>query len=441
MAKRTTPEQRQSFYVRHIRGETYRAIAESESVSLECVRYWCRRQRDGGSYHSTYRRQPSGLLSHFDSKVRYCVLRLRVKHPRWGPNRILAKLQKRRTLKGLPLPSEASIGRYLHQWEHFRRHSKVQKVRERPRQPTEVYDLWQMDFKVDITLQDSTHLHLHTVCDPVGEVCIGARVFAVQKVQTRTKRVDFRSVRAMLRRCFDQWGALPAAIQTDGESTLVSHVEDPFPSDFDLWLAGLGIQHFVTRSGKPTDNAEVERFHRTFNDYAIIGNEKLSVDELQAILDEAVIDHAFELSSRAEGCAGRPPLEAHPELLEPPQPYRAEHELAIFDLKRVDAFLSSFTWTRKVGKTGQICIGGQHKYYSVGRAYARQHVLVRFDPSDRHFVFYLPTSDEYDAPQEIGRRPARYLELEDITGLATWPADLLPQQLPLPFIFCEGVIC
>ena len=61
--------------------------------------------------------------------------------------------------------------------------------------------------------------------------------------------------------------------------------------------------------------------------------------------------------------------------------------------------------------------------------------------SDRHFVFYLPTSDEYDAPQEIGRRPARYLELEDITGLAIWPADLLPQQLPLPFIFCEGVNC
>jgi transposase InsO family protein len=314
-------------------------------------------------------------------------------------------------------------------------------VRERPRQPIEVFELWQIDFKVDIVLQNGTHVYLYTVCDPVGEVCIGAEVFAVQKVRTRTKRVEFRLVRAMLRRCFDQWGALPAAIQTDGESTLVSQVEDPFPSAFALWLAGLGIEHVVTRPGKPTDNAEVERFHRTFNDYAIIGNEKLSVKELQAVLDEAVIDHALELPSRAENCAGRPPGEAHPELFNPPRSYRKEHELAVFDLECVDAFLSNFTWTRKVGKTGQICLGGHHKYYSVGRAYACQSVLVRFDPTDRHFVFYLPASDENEELEEIGRRPARDLEIEDITGLALWPQDMVPQQLSLPLVLCEEVNC
>ena len=82
MSLRTTPKQRQSFYVRHIRGETYAAIAESENVSKECVRYWCRRQRDGGGYETTYRRESGGWLSHFEPRVRYCVLRLRVEHPR-----------------------------------------------------------------------------------------------------------------------------------------------------------------------------------------------------------------------------------------------------------------------------------------------------------------------------------------------------------------------
>ena len=111
--------------------------------------------------------------------------------------------------------------------------------------------------------------------------------------------------------------------------------------------------------------------------------------------------------------------------------------MAIFDLKRVDAYLATFTWERKVGKTGQITLGGRHQSYSVGRTYARQQVLVRFDPTDRHFVFH----DVDDPESEIGRRPARGLDVTDRTGLATWPAGLGVQQLPLPLFVSEGVSC
>ena len=54
MAAHTTPEQRQSFYAHHQHGATYAVIAEQAGVSVECVRYWCRRQRDGGSCQSQY---------------------------------------------------------------------------------------------------------------------------------------------------------------------------------------------------------------------------------------------------------------------------------------------------------------------------------------------------------------------------------------------------
>ena len=63
------------------------------------------------------------------------------------------------------------------------------------------------------------------------------------------------------------------------------------------------------------------------------------------------------------------PIQAHPELLQPGRPFQPEHELALFDLNKVDTFLASFTWQRKVGKTGQITIGGPHKRYSVGRGW------------------------------------------------------------------------
>lgn len=191
----------------------------------------------------------------------------------------------------------------------------------------------------------------------------------------------------------------------------------------------------MIRRGRPTDNAEVERCHRTINDYATVGNEKASVARLQEILDQSVEELASELPSRAEGCAGRPPIETHPELLQPRRPFCPEHESALFDLKRVNDYLAQFVWERKVGKTGQIEIGGRR--YGVGRAYARRHVQVRFDSADRHFVFHA--SDEPE--QEIRRRPARGLDVADLTGLHPWPIRMGPQQLPLPLVIPEEVNC
>jgi len=434
MKRQTTPRERGAFYERHQAGETYAAIAQAHGVSLECVRYWCRRQRDGGDCRNRYHREPAGLLSRFDALVRYAILRLKLAHPRWGPKPLRYHLAKRSSLRHLKLPSETAMGRYLHQWPRFRRRRKKQRTqRARPNRPTEVHQQWQIDFKTDIKLKDGSRVSLHTVRDPVGEACLTAVVFPTQKVNQRVERVTSEQVRTVLRRCFARWRTLPDEIQTDGEPVLVASGEDAFASSFTLWLAGLGISHQVIRSRHPTDNAEVERCHRTLYDYAIVGNEDKDWVSLQAVLDQAVTELTDALPSRAEGCQGQSPLEAHPELLQPRHPFRPEQELAHFDLHRLDAYLATQQWTRKVGKTGQVCLGGHHQYYSLGRAYARREVLIHFDPADRHFVFYDP-----DQPHdEIGRRPARNLEVEDLTGLATWPDSLLPQQLPLPFL--QGV--
>jgi len=437
MAKQTTPRQRREFYVRHRVGETYQEIADSEGVSWGCIRYWCRRQRDGANCQSRYHRASKGILSQSDAKVRYCILRLRLEHPRWGPNRIRARLKKRSSLRGLRLPSESSIGRYLHQWPRFRRRRKQATRRQRPQQPTKVHQRWQIDFKMGIALNNGSQVNLHTVRDPVGEACIGAFVFPAGKIGKKASKVTLERVRSVLRACFARWHTLPEEIQTDGEPVLIGQPQDSFPTKFTLWLRGLGIEHLVIRPGKPTDNAEVERCNRTINDYAIVGNEDADLARLQNILDEAVYELTHELSSRAEGCGGQPPIVAHPELLQPPRLFRPELELALFDLNRVDAYLATFTWERKVGKTGQITIGGRHQRYSVGRRYAHHQVLVRFDPDDHYFVFY-----DIDEPEEeIGRRPARGLDVADLTGLAVWPAGLGPQQLPLPLLVLEGVSC
>ena len=137
-------------------------------------------------------------LQQFDPKVRYCILRLRLEHPRWGPNRILMRMKKRSSLKGLRLSSESSIGRYLHQWERFRRRRKFEVVRERPSQAQWVHQRWQIDFKMEISLKDGSLVNLCTIRDPIGEACMGAFVFPTGR-RKPGKRVYLSIVRFRIR--------------------------------------------------------------------------------------------------------------------------------------------------------------------------------------------------------------------------------------------------
>lgn len=435
----TSSAQRRDFYHRHLRGETYQQIAERAAVSRECVRYWCRSQRDGGSCDSNYHRSPAGVLSHFSPMVRYVVLRLKLEHPRWGRERIHHHLQRRASCRGHRLPHSSSIGRYLHQWRRFRRRRKIKgKRRQRPKAPTVVHQRWQLDFKVDLQQSDGHKLALHTLVDQYSGACIDAHLLLKETVAQQPARVTWREAQATLRCGFAAWQTRPEEVQTDGEPALIGRSGMDFPTDFTLWLKGLGIAHTVIRSGRCTDNAEVERGHRTITDYAIVGQEKRPVSEMQVTIQQAAWELAFELPSRAKACNGRPPITAYPTLLQPPRPYQLGHELALFDLNRVDSFLASFHWKRKVDKVGRIQLGGKKRRYTVGRKFAYQQVSIRFDPADRHLVF----TAQGDPECELCRRPIRDVTPWYLIGLDDPSVTLVPQQLPLFRKYAaEGVNC
>lgn len=284
-----------------------------------------------------------------------------------------------------------------------------------------------------IALADGSYVHLFTACDEGTGASLGATVVVAPLVGRSVAHIQEGPVRAFLRTLLARWQTLPDAVQTDGEATLVGRrIADAFPSRFTLWLTGLGVAHHLIRRGKPTDNAEVERCHRTLNDYALVGNEDKRPEQLQTVLERAVQELLYERPSRGKACAARPPAVAYPELDKPRRPFQPTQELAAFDLARVDAFLASFTWRRRVGKTGQVVIG-QQRCYSIGRQHGGMEVLVRLDPSDRHFVFY----DAVNPDQLLARRPARGLALADILDIAPWPVGIGCQQLPLPLVFAK----
>ena len=163
--------------------------------------------------------------------MRYWVLRLRLKHPRWGPGRLRTHLKKQTSLRGKRLPFP-SIGRYLHQWPRFHRKGRKKPAVVRPKQPTRVHECWQIDFKVAMPLADGTLVDLHTVRDPFGEVCIAAVLYRTERVTVRTGRVAMEQVRSTLRTAFGHWNTLPETVQTDRDPAyrLLEKTVFPAPS-------------------------------------------------------------------------------------------------------------------------------------------------------------------------------------------------------------------
>jgi hypothetical protein len=427
---KTTVSQRQRIAQGHADGQTYRQLAQAENLSPGCVRYWCRRLSRGQRAETVYPRRR--MLERFDPKVRYRLLRLRLAHPKWGPTRLRYHLRQRPSLQGLALPSPAQIGRYLHQWPRFRRKPKLTITRPALSEASQPHQRWQLDFKVKIRLADGL-AQLFTLFDEASGSCLAAWLFANPSAHPRLTEVY-----TFLRYAFTRWGVLPEELQNDGETVLGGRPGDTFfPTRFTLWLVGLGVTQRVIPAGQPTANAEVERGHRTLNEYVLEGQAGLTVAQLNPQLEQATTELAYQLPSQAKACQGRAPVVAYPALKDPHRPYHPDQERHQFSLGRVDAFLAQQVWVRRVGKTGQITIGEQ-RCYSLSRQYAGQAVWVRFDPQDRHFVFYGQDPATSTPVQELGRRRARGLEVTDLLPQAEAPLVPIPRQLPLPFVWPEG---
>jgi transposase InsO family protein len=389
-------------------------------------------------------------MAHFDPKVGQAVLQLKAAHPGWGAPILTCELQRQARalgLSGLKLPARATVSRLLHEHLALRRKPKPAKTEAAaPAQAQGVLEIWELDFKMGIPLADGTQVNLHTVCDIYGSVCVAAHVTPAGLVGDHPSRVTVPEVQDTLRRAFASLGTLPKIIRTDNEALFVGHSDEDLLSQFTMWLMSLGIEHQTTRPATPTDNPHVERCHQKIYNYAIAGRRYLTITQLQQELDQAVVALFLRYTSRAAGCNNRIPAEALPELLAAPRPYQPEHESERFDLAPIARYLAARCWRRRVNSQGQISLGGRHRYYHVGREHAGKDVLVAFDPTDHNLVFFALQSDNANLPDaEIGRRLARFLTKEHITG------DLRPLQChpflalrnahnrPLPLV--QGVFC
>lgn len=423
-----TVAEREAIYIGKLRGNRLDDLATELSCSVACVRKWWRVGRDqglAGLRRSRQPRDPTGALSRFDPVVAARSLHWKQQHPKRGPTRILVDLQRDPLLEGIVLPRPRALA-------YFFRQACPELLRQRRPRPAapprahHVHQLWQVDGKEAICLADGTIATVFEVREPVACWCLGAIAHAVQTPKA-WRKLTLQEVQAALREIFTTFG-LPVGLQTDREKVYGRPPAEAFPTRFTLWLAGLGIKHHFGRPRQATDQAHVEREHRTLFDWLAQPQPWANLAALQSALDEARQMHNYVLPSQAGDCHGQPPIKVHPEVLQPLRPYHPAAELALFDLARVDQFLAQFEWSYKVSQVGQFRIAQQT--YSAGKAYAGQQVTVRFDPRDRHFVFH-----EHHSGEPIKRCRAKGLDVVTITGL---DAPLLlqpdePVQLSFPW--------
>ena len=402
-------------------GKTLQEIAKELSCSYETARKWWRQKRD--KRESQPRGRPQhGILSTFPEQLRIAAIEIKKSHPGWGAPNVLIELGTiLPDLKGR-LPSRARLCA-LFQSEcpssvqpHEPR-AYPEKALEPVRRP---HERWQMDAKEGVRVGAKDYANILDIRDPIGALVIESRAF-LTSTEKRWRKINLPEIQGALRLAFEKWG-MPLEVQTDHEAVYVGSSDHNFPSPFTLWLVGLGIDHVTSRTHRPTDQAQCERLHRTLADMAWRDQKIENLEELQRALDKHAHRYNEELPVQAAQCAGQPPLVAHPEARCSGRLYHPAFEWDLFDMKRVEQFLSAKVWVRKVTGNGVVSFGNHHYY--VGRAFIGQSVSGQFIPETR--VFRICAADG----TFLRDLPAIGLTKTDLIGFI--PAD---RTLPIGFQF------
>jgi putative transposase len=200
-------------------------------------------------------RAPKSHPNKLAPKIADAIVEVRKLHPRWGPRKLLAWLRTHRPELVDDLPAPSTAGALL------RREGLIDPAarRRRPAHPgsrklvaTTPNEVWTADFKGQFLTKDGQWCYPLTVADGASRLLLGC--VALPSVETNGAKVAFTQL-------FEQYG-LPRAIRTDNGVPFAT-VAIAGLSQLNVWWIKLGITHQRIRPGRPTENGQHERMHRT----------------------------------------------------------------------------------------------------------------------------------------------------------------------------------
>ena len=234
------------------------AVQEDANMAELCRRYgisratgykWAQRFRQEGISGLAERsRRPRRSPRQSAAAVEARLVDLRLRHPAWGGRKLRRRLQD---LGMQGVPATSTITGILHRHDLIgTQEGAKHKAFLRFEHPAP-NDLWQMDFKGHIALEQG-RCHPLTVLDDHSRYALGLAACANERADT---------VREQLTGVFRRYG-LPWRMRMDNGSPWGDDGNNPY-TVFTVWLLQLGIGVSHGRPYHPQTQGKDERFHRT----------------------------------------------------------------------------------------------------------------------------------------------------------------------------------
>jgi putative transposase len=248
-------EQRKAFLTACQSGdESVAELCRQYGISRQTGHKWLKRFADDGETGLAERsRAPHRQVQQMLEEVAEEVIGLRRGHPRWGPRKLKAWLERK--APEIQWPAASSIGALL------QREGLIIGRRRRPRTPSYSEPLqhadgpnrvWCTDFKGWFHCGDGVR------CDPL--TCTDAFSRFLLRVRAVAK-ADGPHVRGVFEAVFREYG-LPEAIRSDNGPPFASRAPGGL-TRLSMWWLRLGIRHERIEPGCPEQNGRHERMHQT----------------------------------------------------------------------------------------------------------------------------------------------------------------------------------
>jgi transposase InsO family protein len=298
-------------------GIPFAALCRRFEISRPTGYTWLGRWRaEGAAGLAARSRRPHTSPHQTPAAIEQQVVALRDAHPRWGGQKLRARLAR----QGLdPLPAASTVTAILGRHGRLDPAEAAQHTAWRRFEHPAPNDLWQLDFKGHFPLTTIGRCHPLSVLDDHSRYLLDLTACADEQDGT---------VRAVLTVLFRRYG-LPWRILTDNGPPWGSPGQDL--TALGARLIRLGVRPVHGRPVHPETQGKVERFHRTLKAELLRGAAYPDLDAAQvAFADWRTVynherpHHALGLDIPANRY--RPSLRPFPEAL-PPWEYGGEDEV------------------------------------------------------------------------------------------------------------------
>jgi transposase InsO family protein len=238
-------------------------LRDSLSFTELCQRYYISR-KTGYKWIDRYEAEgPAGLVDRSrrphsspeqtSDSVRRAIIEARRRHPTWGAKKLLKLLARKEPQSNWP--SRWTVCEILKREGLVRLRTHRRKTGH-PGKPTSIVEapnqLWCVDFKGQFKTRDGRYCYPLTVTDRYSRYLLGCEGLL------STHSLGAKEV---FRHLFKKYG-LPQAIRSDNGTPFASTALGRL-SELSVWWIQLGVRPELIQPGKPQQNGQHERMHRT----------------------------------------------------------------------------------------------------------------------------------------------------------------------------------